>query len=289
MLEHPLDPLHHRRVVAKGLVELEHGEFGRVVLVDAFVAEILADLVDPLEPAGNQPLEIELIGNAQVEGLIERVVVRREWPRRRTAVERLKHRSLDFEVSVGVEILPKGSHQLGANLENAPHFEVGDQVGISLSVAQLDILQPVVLVGRGIERLGQHGHRAAAHGDLARLRAEERARRLDPVAQIEPVQELGEGLFAHFVFAQIELDGAVTVPELHEDRLAHVPDRGDAATDGHHMLGRALTFVRFEEIDCLGGRVRSLRAGGIGFDSSRSKFAHLVQPDTLQVGKRWFL
>src|SRR5690606_2241536 len=60
-LKHSLDAVHHRGVVGECLVELEHGELGRVVLVHAFVAEVFADLVHPLETASNQPLEIELV------------------------------------------------------------------------------------------------------------------------------------------------------------------------------------------------------------------------------------
>src|SRR5207247_5369199 len=39
-----LRQLHHREVVAVGLVDLEHGELGVVAPVDAFVPEVAADL-----------------------------------------------------------------------------------------------------------------------------------------------------------------------------------------------------------------------------------------------------
>ena len=41
----------HRRIVAAGLVGLEHRELRVVGGVDAFVAEVAADLEDPFEPA----------------------------------------------------------------------------------------------------------------------------------------------------------------------------------------------------------------------------------------------
>ncbi len=84
-------------VVRVGLVELEHRELGVVLERDALVAEVLAELVDALEAADDQPLEVELGRDPQVEVAVERVVVGGERPRQRAAVERLEHRRLDLE------------------------------------------------------------------------------------------------------------------------------------------------------------------------------------------------
>jgi hypothetical protein len=65
-------------VVRVGLVELEHGELGVVLGADAFVAEVAVDLVDAVEAADDQALEVELGRDAQEEIEIERVVVRLE-------------------------------------------------------------------------------------------------------------------------------------------------------------------------------------------------------------------
>ena len=50
-----------------------------------------------------QPLEVQLVGDAQVERHVERVVVRHERPRRGAAVERLQDRRLDLEEAARVE------------------------------------------------------------------------------------------------------------------------------------------------------------------------------------------
>jgi hypothetical protein len=42
----------------------------------ALVAEVLAELVDALEAADDQPLEVQLGGDAQAEVAVERVEVR---------------------------------------------------------------------------------------------------------------------------------------------------------------------------------------------------------------------
>ena len=69
-----LDPRHRVPVVGVGLVPLEHRELGVVLERDALVAEVLAELVDPLEAADDQPLEVELGRDPQVEVLVELVV-----------------------------------------------------------------------------------------------------------------------------------------------------------------------------------------------------------------------
>ncbi len=71
--------------------------------VHSLVPEVVPDLVDPLEAADEQPLEIELVGDAQIERHVERVVVGDERTGRRAAVERLEHRRLHLEEAALVE------------------------------------------------------------------------------------------------------------------------------------------------------------------------------------------
>ena len=77
-----LDPLHRVVVVRVGLVPLDHRELGVVLVRDALVAEVLGELVDPLEPADDQPLEVQLGRDPQVEVAVELVRVRDERARR---------------------------------------------------------------------------------------------------------------------------------------------------------------------------------------------------------------
>ena len=91
------------RLVAVGLVGLEHRELGAVGGVDALVAEDAADLVDPVDPADDGLLEVELEGDAQRHVLVEGIHVRAEGTRRRAAVDELQHRGLDLDVALRVE------------------------------------------------------------------------------------------------------------------------------------------------------------------------------------------
>src|SRR5919197_2396553 len=70
-----LDPLHLVAIIRVGLVPLDHRELGNMLVGEALVAEVLAELVDLLEPADDQTLEVELGGDPEVVVGIERVVV----------------------------------------------------------------------------------------------------------------------------------------------------------------------------------------------------------------------
>ncbi len=58
--------VHHSVVIGVSLIELEHRELGVVLRRDALVAEVAVDLVNPIEAAHHQPLQIQLRRDAQV-------------------------------------------------------------------------------------------------------------------------------------------------------------------------------------------------------------------------------
>ena len=112
-------------VVGVGLVELEHRELGVVLRREALVTEVLAQLVDALQPAHDQALEVQLGRDPQVEVAVQRVVVRHEGPGQRAAVERLEHGGLDLHEAVLVEEAADGRHRLRAHEEERARLVVG--------------------------------------------------------------------------------------------------------------------------------------------------------------------
>src|SRR5204862_1798439 len=90
-----------------------------------------------------------------IEGEVERVVMRDERSRLRAARNRLHHRRLDLEVAATSEEVAQVADHPGARLEDAPRIRIRDQVEIPLTVARLDVLKPVPLLGERAERLGE--------------------------------------------------------------------------------------------------------------------------------------
>jgi hypothetical protein len=78
--------------------------------VDALVAEDAADLEDAVDPADDEPLEVQLEGDAQRHVEVERVQVGREGARRRAAVDGLQHRGLDLDEVALVQHVADGPH-----------------------------------------------------------------------------------------------------------------------------------------------------------------------------------
>ena len=64
--EHRLDEIHHLQVVPVGGIALEHRELRIVGAVHALVPEILAEFEDAFEPADYEPLEVELVRDAEI-------------------------------------------------------------------------------------------------------------------------------------------------------------------------------------------------------------------------------
>ena len=103
MRTHVLGQRHDVAVVGVRLIQLEHRELGVVPGRHALVAEVAVDLVDALEAADHQPLQVQLRRDAQVHVDVERVVMRHERPRRGAARDRLHHRRLDLDEVERVE------------------------------------------------------------------------------------------------------------------------------------------------------------------------------------------
>jgi hypothetical protein len=183
-----LGEVHQVVVIPVRLVELEHRELGIVARGNALVAEVAVDLEHLLEAADDEALEVELRRDAQVELHVERVVVRRERPRRRATRNGMHHRRLDLEIAARHEELADRLHDLRALDEHVARRRIGDQVDVALAVLLLGVGEAVELLGQRTQRLREQAHRVAPHRKLAGLRLEERAGRAHDVAQV-PVLE----------------------------------------------------------------------------------------------------
>ena len=88
-----------------------------------------------------------------------------------------------------------------------------------MPVAQLDVGEAVVLLGRRAQRLGEQRPAVDPQRELAALRPERDALDADQVPEVEPDEPL-ERLLAEHVLARVELDPAGAVLEVEERGLA---------------------------------------------------------------------
>ncbi len=236
MGHHALGDLHDLLVVGIGHVELELGEFRVVLEGNAFIAEVASDLVDALQPADEQALEVQLEGDSQVQVLMELLVVGRERSRRRPAVERLQDGRLHFDEVHPVEKLAQGGHHPRPRQENLTDLGVDRQVGVALPVAGFRIGEGVMDDALAVDqlffgrrqrrqRLGQHAELLDVQGGFAGTCAEHEPGGLDEISQVEGLLEEPIGFGPDVVRFEVELQQAGAVLEVGKGGLAHDADR----------------------------------------------------------------
>src|SRR5581483_10823948 len=232
------------------------------------------DLVDLVESADDQALQVQLEGDAQVELSIERVVVGYERARVRTTVDRLQHRRLDLEKAARVEEPPDRRHHLRAHDERPPRVLVRDQVEVPLTVALLGVGEAVPLLGQRPQRLGEQPVGAQFDGDLAGLRLEERTARLEDVARVDELQHLEAG-GAEDVVLEGELDAAGHVLQVAEDELTEALDLGDDPRVDRDFEARP------ERRERLRRGMRAARVDRERVDAAPLELLELAEPDAV--------
>ncbi len=270
VLDELLDPLHRVPVVGVGLVPLEHRELGLVLVGDALVAKVLAELVDALEPADDEALEVELGRDAQVEVGVELVRVRDERPGERAAVTGLKDGGLDLDEAAFVEPAADGRDEPRAQDEVPPGLLVDGEVEVAPAVAGLDVCQPVVDVGQRAVDLRERDELVDGERGLAPFRTSRSAHRADDVPEIDvdrPAAILG---------AQ-QLDPTGAVDEIEERQLAVTAPGEDAPGDAPAQVG-LLTRARGPPPRPV--RRRSRPGRGNAWAGSRHRRAYREAPPT---------
>ena len=92
-----LGEVHHRVVIAVGLIDLHHGEFRIVLGAGSLVAIDSTHFENPFHTADHQTLEMQLQRNSHVELHVQSVVMSLEGPCRRSTGDSVQSRSFDLD------------------------------------------------------------------------------------------------------------------------------------------------------------------------------------------------
>jgi hypothetical protein len=209
---------------------------------DALVAEVPIDLVDAVEPADHQALEVQLRRDTQVELHVERVVVRHEGFGRGAAWDGLHHRGLDLEKTARVQEGPHLADQPALDRERLAHLRVHHEVDVAPAVPCLHVLEAVPLLRQRPERLGEELEAADGDGQLAGPRPEELPGHADEVSDVEVREE--RVAIAETVGAGVELYLPGLVSEMREAGLAVVPERDHPPREDHGAGLLEVVFAR---------------------------------------------
>ena len=262
--------------VGERLVGLHHRELGVVPGGQALVAEHPPDLEDPVHAADDQPLEVQLEGDAQEQLHVERVVVGRERAGVGTAGLDVQDRCLDLDEAALVERPPEAGDDGVADVEGPAGLGVDDEVGVALAESGVGVAEAVPLVGQRPYRLGQQVEPIDLDRQLALAGRHDRAVHADPVATVERLH-LGEGVVADdgLRHEQLHLDAAVDDRREHE--LAAVALEEDPAGDGRH--GRRVSMPGSSSLHrCadLGHGVGAVEAVGVRLAAGRPQLLDLT-------------
>ncbi len=159
-----------------------------------------------------------------------------ERPRAGAAGERLQCGCFDFDEVAFVQPLADRGDDLGAHDEQLAGVLIGEQVELAVAIAGAGVAEPVVLVGRRAQSLGEQ--RAAQHGkrELPALGDVHAADDPDDVPDVEAEDAL-VGVLAERVDAHDRLDLTRQVAHVQERGLAVAPPRDQPPGDVVAQLG----------------------------------------------------
>ncbi len=254
MHNHILGNVHHALIIGVCLIQLDGGELRVMTGVHALVAEDTADLVDVLETADDQTLEVQLGRNTQVHVDVQRIVMGDERTCCRTARDGVEARGLNLHKAAAIHKAADLTHDCRALLEGVTYLRVDDEVNVTLTVAHIGILQTVPLLGQRCKVLGQQGQLGHLNRDLTLLGAEYLAVDADEVANVHLLKAL-VNVLAQCVTGDVQLETAIAVGQVCKGCLAH-----DAL--GHHTACQTdgLTLHLVKMLLDIGGEIGAVKA-----------------------------
>jgi len=296
--QQPLGQIHHAVVVDISLVKLDLGELRVVLEAHPFVAKVAPYLIDGIVHPDQQPLEIQLKADPQVEVLVKLVVVGDKRPGRRPAIERLQDRRFDFQKALAIQEAAQRADHPRPLAEDLAHIRVHGQIGVPLAVAGLLVAEGPKAADRAVslyllldnrqraDRLGQQPQLIDLDGNLPGARAHHDPTRLDEIVQLdELVLDQRIGGLPYVVQADHQLHPAAAILNVPERHLALDIDPPHAPAHGDFNALRRLRIALHGLISGDGSRCRmgALHAGRVRLYPQLAQTGQLLQPVTLHI------
>ena len=206
---------------------------------DAFVPEVAADLEDLVKPAYEQTLQIKLWRDAQIQIEAERLVMGVKRFGRGAAGNGLQNRRLHFQKAALLKEAPGFTDNRDPLFEHEAGTLVRKKIEITLSVADLDGLQPVPFFRQRPQSFREHPEGAHLDRRFPAFREKACALDADEIPDIEQAKKIDQ-LSANFFRVNINLNPSGGVAQVEKVAFAHVAMRSDAAS-----RAKGLAFFKF--------------------------------------------
>jgi hypothetical protein len=237
--QHGLGRVHQVFVRGVRLVELEHGELGVVAGAHPLVPEAAPDLVDPVQAPHQEPLQVQLRRDPEIEIHVEGVVVRLEGLGDGAAPHRVEERGLHLQEPLVVQEAADLLHHQRPGTKHVAHVGVGEEIHVALAVALLHVGEAVPLLGRRQERLAHVLVAIGADRQVTLHGADERAEDRDVVREIEELElrAIGSGERRLAVLAGLVAHQGLGVAERGADHQEGTALGHDPAIEREAVLG----------------------------------------------------
>jgi len=230
-------------------------------------------------PPDDQPLQVQLGRDAEMEIGVERVVVGDEGARRGAAGDRLHHRRLHLDIAATRQEITEISDDPCPRVERSPRRRVHEQVEVALAVSRLDVLQAMPLLGERPKCLRKQADVRGLDRELAGPGPERTPGDADHVAQVEQLVDL-EAVVAKAVAAGVDLEPAGLVLKLEKARLPEVAQCDDPSADGDRGSAAERGLVEPGETGMhLGRRVIRAEVVRVGLGTPLPERLKLLPPD----------
>ena len=231
-----LDRLHQVLVGGVRLVELDHGELGIVFRGDSLVSERSSELVDPLKPPYDEPLEVELGGYPQVQVHVQGVVMGDKRSRGGASRDGMEHGGFHLEKIPGVEKASHEAHGPRSGPENLPGPLVGYEIEVALAVPGLHVLESVPFFGKWPERLRQKEKLPDLERKLPGPGPEKGSPDSREISYVKQFAKKRERALVDGVLAYERLDPPRPVRQVEKGAFSEIPFRNDSAREAEGLL-----------------------------------------------------
>jgi hypothetical protein len=147
-----------------------------VCAIHPFIAEVAAELIDPVETSYNESFEIKLVGYTQVKRYVQGIVMGDEGTGGRSSGYALEYGSVDFQGAAFIEEFAYRIYHLRTPDEGLLDLGIYHQVGIALAVPEFGIGDRIECLplffpddGKRFERFCQESELPYVDGNLPGL------------------------------------------------------------------------------------------------------------------------
>ncbi|KAI6775311.1 hypothetical protein HG530_002069 [Fusarium avenaceum] len=166
---HVLGGLHEVVDISVGLVELNGCEFRVVGKISTLVTELASNFVNTVKTANHEHLKVKLGSNTHEHLHVVLVVMSGEGLGSSTTGNLVHHGSLNLNEVALVEVSADPGDHLGSSDEDVAGLLVADEIEVSLAVSLLEILEAVMVIGKGVETRSQEDDLSRKDGQLTLL------------------------------------------------------------------------------------------------------------------------